>query len=347
MRVVIFGFGRQGKIVAHDMARTQGVTGITVVDLDLSKDKNNNLTPYNYVEADLSDYKTLRELCEKNDLTIGCLPAKLGHTAMFAAIDAGVNYVDLSFLEQDYMGFDSGALRKRITIIPDAGVAPGLSNLIVGRAMLNKPRRVEIHVGGIASKREEDYVISWSPEDLEEEYTRPARIIQNGLTTTVPALSGQENVTFPNIGRLQSYYTDGLRSLLSYAGQIDFMAEKTIRWPGHVEEVVKPLVANGNFVEEIKNKFKSSDEEQDMLLMIVKADDDEVTLKIEGGLESAMSQATAHACSSFAALIASGTFPHTGVLPAERIARHDAAYKFVLDKMSEHGVNFSTKYPFM
>lgn len=347
MKVAVLGFGRQGKIVAHDMARTQGVSSISVVDLDLSKEKDNDFAPYHYIEADLSNYKSVRKICEQHDLAIGCLPAKLGHNAMFAIVDAGIHYVDLSFLEQDYMSFDSSALHKKITIIPDAGIAPGLSNLVVGRAMLNKPKRVEIHVGGIAHDKAEDYVISWSPEDLEEEYVRPARIIQNGLITTVPPLSGEENLIFPNIGRFNSYYTDGLRSLLDYQGQVDFMAEKTIRWPGHIEKVVNPLLKSGNFVEGITSKFKSSDEAQDMLIMLIKADDEEVTLKVDGGLESAMSQCTAHACSSFAALIASGTFPHTGVLPAERVARHDAAYKFVLDKMSEHGVNFSTKYPFM
>jgi len=347
MKVAVLGFGRQGKIVAHDMARTKGVTSLSVVDLDLSNEKDNNLTPYHYVEADLSDYKAIRKICEQHDLVIGCLPAKLGHTAMFAVVDAGVHYVDLSFLEQDYMDFDSSALHKKITIIPDAGIAPGLSNLIVGRAMLKKPKRVEVHVGGVAHNKADDYVISWSPEDLEAEYTRPARIIQNGLVTTVPALSGEENLIFPNIGRFNSYYTDGLRSLLSYQGQVDFMAEKTIRWPGHIEKVVSPLLRSGNFVKGITSTFKSSGEVQDMLIMIIKVDDEEVMLKIDGGLDSAMSQGTAHACSSFAALIASGVFPHTGVLPAERIARHDSAYKFVLDKMSEHGVSFSTKYPFM
>ena len=69
-------------------------------------------------------------------------------------------------------------------------------------------------------------------------YTRPARIIQNGKLTEVEALTGLEKVTFPPpIGECETFYTDGLSTLLSTIENVDYMDEKTIRYPGHADEI--------------------------------------------------------------------------------------------------------------
>ena len=56
---------------------------------------------------------------------------------------------------------------------------------------------------------------------------------------------------------------------------------------------------------------------------------------------------TALSTSTFSRLVASGKFYRSGVMSPECISEDEVAYKFILDKMAENGVNFDTKYPFM
>lgn len=337
---VLGGCGRQGSIIAQDLARKH-----EVVALDITKSKR-LAKPVKFLKADCSSYNVLRDLLTKAGLVVGALPSHLGMNAMMAAIDSGVHYVDLSFCAQDLSSFNSSAMHKKLTVLHDCGVAPGLSHLIVGQALKQGVQNIQIAVGGVAKDREEDYIVTWSPEDLYEEYTRPARIVVEGEVRSVPACSGVRTI---NAGSgLQSYVTDGLRSLLSKAHMTSSMVEYTLRWPNHIENLGPlGLMTKEEFAEKITSKYKSNTD--DKLVMQITANMRPVTLTVEGDDElSAMSKATAYSCSAFAQLVASGNYFRTGVIPPEDVALDDEAYKFVLDCLAEHGIEFdNTRYPFL
>jgi len=337
--LVLGGCGRQGRVVAEDLARDYSVD-----TADISAAAT--------ITADLSDYVGLRKLMPKYDVVVGALPSALGLNAMMAAVDSGVNYVDLSFLDHPVATFDSGAINKNITVLHDCGIAPGLSHLIAGRAIHLGADDISICVGGVAAKLEDDYVITWSPEDLLEEYVRPARIVIDGELKTVPALSGEVSEYVPgldNSGHIQAYYTDGLRSLLSKAGRVKRMEERTMRWPGHIERI-KPWI-QGDWAEELRRAYPKN--HQDVLAMKIRARwtdknrESEVTLVVYGDENmSAMARTTALSCAAFARLLASGTYSRPGVVPPEDIALDRAAYKFMLDELAKHKVIFTERYPF-
>lgn len=356
MRVLIFGYGRQGKLVAKDMRKVVGDDNVYVADQLLCMGLNSD--PKNSIRLLVHDHNNIVKVCKGFDLVIGCLPASCGFTVMMAIIESGVDYVDLSFLGEDVSSLNGEAMHRKVTVIPDAGVAPGLSNLIVGRAMHTRsPKSVEIHVGGIAEDEDIDYIVTWSPSDLIEEYTRPARIIRNGKIEVLSALSEEQRLTFTNVGEVSSYVTDGLRSLLSYEGEIGSMVEKTIRWPKHVDNFISPYInmssdlraAQIETVSVLKYGEYNGKERniKDILLMAINVDDESVMLSVGATDETAMSRATAHSCSAFASLLVSGIFPHKGVFEPEKIAKHDDAYKFILDRLAENGIRFDTKYPFL
>ena len=69
-----------------------------------------------------------------------------------------------------------------------------------------------------------------------EDYTRPARMVENGRFVKKPALSGPELIDFPGIGTLEAFNTDGLRTLVDTV-EIPNMKEKTLRFPGHAEKM--------------------------------------------------------------------------------------------------------------
>ena len=65
-----------------------------------------------------------------------------------------------------------------------------------------------------------------------EEYTRPARVFEDGRLVTRPALSELERLDVPGVGTLEGFLTDGLRTLLRTVPARN-MREKTLRYPGH------------------------------------------------------------------------------------------------------------------
>jgi len=113
------------------------------------------------------------------------------------------------------------------------------SALIMNAARkLDKVESVLIYVGGLPQIREwpSEYKAVFSPIDVIEEYIRPARYIENGFEVVRPALSDPEYIFFPEIGTLEAFNTDGLRTL---ATTIDApnLKEKTLRYPGHIEKM--------------------------------------------------------------------------------------------------------------
>jgi len=78
-----------------------------------------------------------------------------------------------------------------------------------------------------------EYKVGFAPEDVLEEYTRPARLVKDGKPVTVPALTDVELVDIDGVGTLEAFNTDGLRTLLSTMNGVPQMVEKTMRWPGH------------------------------------------------------------------------------------------------------------------
>src|SRR5207244_3412258 len=89
------------------------------------------------------------------------------------------------------------------------------------------------------------YKAPFAPLDVVEEYTRPARMVENGQQVTRPALSETELIDFEPVGTLEAFNTDGLRSLLTTIDAPN-MKEKTLRWPGHAE-LMRVLRETGYF----------------------------------------------------------------------------------------------------
>src|SRR5690606_20547210 len=77
----------------------------------------------------------------------------------------------------------------------------------------------------------------FSPVDVIEEYIRPARYIENGKLVTRPALSDPEFINFDEVGTLEAFNSDGLRTLAQTLN-VPNMKEKTLRYPGHIEKIL-------------------------------------------------------------------------------------------------------------
>jgi len=335
MNILVLGGGQQGRIIAGDLARGHRVTVADVRKLSIRGVRT--------MQLDVS--RGMDALIAKFDLAVCALPSRFGLTVARAALAARRSLVDITFFADDPLVLDGAARKAGIAIMPDCGLSPGLSNLVIGR-IGGKPRHVEIRVGGIAANRKQDYVITWSVDDLIEEFVRPARIVRGGRRVTVEACSGVERVKVPGAGELEAFYTDGLRTLLDTCPARD-MAEKTMRWPGHIARMVA-LREMGMFEPErralaadVLRACYTADPPKDLVVLDVQVDRWRATMvsRRHGGL-TAMARTTALTCAVTARLVADG-WKGTGVLPLERVGSDAKAYEYMRKELARRGVRWT------
>ncbi|HUG40654.1 MAG TPA: saccharopine dehydrogenase C-terminal domain-containing protein, partial [Longimicrobiales bacterium] len=255
--VIVLGAGRIGAAMARDLARDPTLS-VTAADArpdalrrlkEVAAGEGSEIRTY---PADLSDATSLARALEGHDLAIGAVPGPMGFETLRRTLQAGVDVVDISFFEEDAFELHDLARKRGRTAIVDAGVAPGLSNLLLGHfeATLSRVTRFECLVGGIPDDPAPpwEYRAPFSPIDVIAEYTRPSRVRRGGEDVTLPALSEVELVEFPGVGTLEAFNTDGLRTLLR-TSRVPELIEKTMRWPGHADRV-RVMRDSGFFGEE-------------------------------------------------------------------------------------------------
>ena len=197
-RIVVLGAGLVGNAIAIDLSKQFDVTSVDIDSKPLEKlESEHNIKTLN---ADLSNGETIQKIVSEFDLVIGALPGFMGYKSVENVIMAGKNMVDISFFPEDVFKLDKLAKEKNVCIVVDAGVAPGMGNIILGYH--NKKMLVSDYkcfVGGLPVKREwpYEYKSVFSPIDVIEEYIRPAKFIQGNKLITM-----QTSCTQPaNIGR--------------------------------------------------------------------------------------------------------------------------------------------------
>ncbi len=287
MKAIVLGCGLVGGLIAKDLAKDKDFQ-VTAADIDEKKlNKFTEEAGIKGVKADLSNSSVIKKIVADKDIVIGAVPGFLGFNMLQSVIEAGKNIVDISFMPEDPLSLDELGKKKGITAVVDMGVAPGLSHMIVGYvdSLLDETESAIILVGGLPVIREwpYEYKIVFSPKDVIEEYIRPARLMEGGEIIEKTALSDIELVDLPKIGTLESFNTDGLRSLL-YTLNIPNMKEKTLRYPGYAEKMrmlretgffsdipievgrvkVKPLDLNSQL---LFSKWKLKEDEEELTVM--------------------------------------------------------------------------------
>lgn len=245
MKIIVLGAGLVGGPIALDLAAAPD-TRVSSADINPGrlawlKDKAaGSGVAIHTIEADLSNADQVTRLVSDFDMVVNAVPGSMGFRTLKAIIEAGKNVVDIAFFIEDPMELHSLAVEKNVTAVVDMGVAPGMCNVLIGYAshLLDKLDNVWYMVGGLPAIREWpwEYKAVFSPADVIEEYTRPARLKENGRLVVKPALSEPELINVPGIGTLEAFNTDGLRSLIQTIPCAN-MKEKTLRYPGHIQKM--------------------------------------------------------------------------------------------------------------
>jgi len=236
------GLGRQGSRIL-ELALQKGIEPVEVVDA----------SPEAGGKAAAAHGKRIRVL-EKNPLALSeaerigflkgyglvldALPSFHSYRLIRSGIRAGVKMVSVSFLAEDFMSLDGEARECGALIIPDCGGAPGFSHMMAGYSVqaLGGAERVVMKVGAIPAEPRAPFFhsLTWSVEDLLEEYFRPAKCRHGGLPEAPDPFEGIAEERIQGLP-LQSFLSDGARSFLVNFPGVPFMEERTLRHHGHLD----------------------------------------------------------------------------------------------------------------
>jgi len=371
MKIAILGAGMVGRTIAMDLCKKYQVTSFDVSEQSLSL-LSTKAPTVNTIKTDLSNYNNYNALLSDFDFVVTAVPGFMGYNTLLAVIKAKKNVADISFFPEDAQLLHQIAIDNNVTAIVDCGVAPGMSNYILG--YYNSKMSVynfECLVGGLPINRTKpfEYKAPFSPIDVIEEYTRPARIMVNGAIVTRDALSDSELVDFENIGTLESFNTDGLRSILFTMGHIPNMKEKTLRYPGHIDLIKalqkggffdsKPINCNGITISPIEfssailiDQWKSKPNDEEFTVMKIKVEgttSDGTNQTIVYDLFdrndpvqqiSSMSRTTGFTCTATLELIINQLFTRKGVFPPELVGSDEHCFNYLMNYLEERGVHY-------
>jgi len=367
MNIAILGAGMVGSAIAIDLSKKFQVTSFDISEKNLASLQQQSAIKCK--QADLSLYNNYNSMLKDFDLVVSAVPGFMGYKTLEAIIKAGKHVVDISFFPENALDLHELAQKNNVTAIVDCGVAPGMSNLILGYH--NSQMQIssfECMVGGLPKQRIKpfEYKAPFSPIDVIEEYTRPARYVENGHIVTKPAMSDTEYIDFEKAGTLESFNTDGLRSILFTMSHIPDMKEKTLRYPGHIDLMKALLKAGFLNHEEIsfkdqkirpidftsallfdKWKLQPGEEEFTLMKIVIKGTQEGKELQIEYFLydeydpitnTSSMSRTTGYTCTAAINLLADQLFTAKGVFPPEMVGKNEKCFDFIMAYLAERNI---------
>ena len=371
MKVIVFGAGLVGGPMAIDLAKNKEFD-VTVADIDRSAlEKLSSKYGIETIEQDLGIPEVVRSLALGFDYVINAVPGFMGYQTLQAIIEAGKNVVDIAFFPEDPFNLDQLAKEHSVTAIVDCGVAPGMSNILTGYVynLLDQTDMTITYVGGLPEVREwpYEYKAVFSPIDVLEEYTRPARYVENSEMIVKPALSDPELIDFQGIGTLEAFNSDGLRTLAQTL-DIPFMKEKTLRYPGHIR-IMEILRETGFFrhepVEVNGKQIRPIDVTSQILFPIWELKKGEVDITImrtiveglKGGKKfrytydlrdkydaktatHSMARTTGYTATMALRLIASGKYDRKGIIAPEYLGQDQQAVDYILEGLKKRGVAY-------
>jgi len=286
MKVLAIGAaGKMGKAVVSYFANDPAIETLGLLDAQesvlQSLTKGNGSGKIKLHLVDVNRMDELKEVMGQYDVGVVTLPnRRLSYKVMEASIEARLNLVDI--LEEYHRRPDNyqtegfvvppeysnsaeygerlheKAIRNDVLILDGMGFAPGLSNITTahGIGLLDHVETAVARVGGIpniecCAKHPLRYMTTWSLEHVLREYTIKTQILKDGKYTEVHALYDEEAFHFNEFGideKLECAVTPGMPSFIYTHPELQYFAEKTVRWPGHYQGV-RTLIECGLFDE--------------------------------------------------------------------------------------------------
>jgi lysine 6-dehydrogenase len=250
MEIIVLGAGMMGRAIAYDLDKYSNFDSITIADRDgqaiqsaksFLKGKN-----VDFANIDINDTNDVKKHFQNADVAISAVPYQFNYALAKVAVETKTHFLDLGgnndIVEKERSLFEN-ARKNDVTIIPDCGLAPGLTSIITRDIVeqMDSIEYVKMRVGGlpINPRPPLNYQMVFSPYGLINEYVEDAIVLDHGKITKKKSMTELETIEFPEpFGKMEAFLTSGGCSTLpyTYKDKIDYLDYKTIRYPGHCEQ---------------------------------------------------------------------------------------------------------------
>jgi saccharopine dehydrogenase-like NADP-dependent oxidoreductase len=240
MKVGILGAGKIGRALREMLASTPGITGASLADVGPGGDAVLNAT----------DEGALRSFARQQDALVSALPFTLNRGVATVCADEGCSYFDFTEDTATTRHVQGLVSRSGKTVfVPQCGLAPGAVN-IIGASLVeqfDEVRSLELRVGALplSANNEMKYYLSWSSAGLINEYLQPCDALYNGEHIKTLPLDGIEQIVIEGVVYEAFNTSGGVATMCeTFAGRIEELNYKTIRYPGHRDHmrfVIKDL----------------------------------------------------------------------------------------------------------
>jgi len=374
-KIVILGCGPVGKYIAIDLCKDPNHE-VTSVDIDPKVlDQLAKENPIKTLVADLSTAEGITKAVADADIVIGSVPGPLGYTMLETVIRAGKNIVDISYFLEDPYELDELAKEMGVTVVVDCGVAPGMSNIILGgRRRTMKETDYGLFVGGFPKSRKAPlaYKTDFPVLEVLEELSGPGRSVENGKIVTRAALDETMTIDLPKLGTMACLNADGLRTLLhTCASEIPNMFEKNLRYPEYVDQMrifddiglfsqtpirvkdvsVKPLDVISAILTPVW-KYEPGEPDLTVARIVISGEEDGKPatytydlydqLDTETGMPS-MARTTGFTCAGVTKVILDGGYSKTGIIAPEMFGREKGCRDSVEKYQKDRGVLYELR----
>lgn len=253
-----------GFALLKDMTQSRDVTEIVAADLDIQRVRQyiHQMKWDDKVRAepiDVLEHKKLVALMKGGfDVVANMMIAAHNVRIAKAAVEAGVNMIDVGHILPETFALDKAAKDAAVTIVPSCGLDPGIDRVLEGFAAkkLDVVEDIYLWCGGFPQKNTPGYnnplryKVSWHWRRAMESYLGRVSILQNGRTVEVERMTGPGNpeiISFPEpVGECEAFYTSAPFDTIEHLGlkNVKNAWNKTVRWKGHCEMWLK-LIALG------------------------------------------------------------------------------------------------------
>ena len=340
MDILILGAGMMGRAIAYDLCRHSNFDNITLADKDrktlVSAEKflKNQYVNFDTINLEKSD--DILKHFQQNDICISAIPYTFNYMLSKLAVETKTHFLDLggnNTVVSRQKTLSKDAEKNDVTIIPDCGLAPGMTSVIVRDLVetLGQVEYVKIRVGGLPvdPKPPLNYQIVFSPNGLINEYVEDAIVLDHGKIVGKKSMTEIEEVTFPEpFGKMEAFVTSGGCSTLpyTYRDKIAYLDYKTVRYPGHCEKF-KPLLnfePRDRLIEYLNKNLPSNEKDVVLVKVLSKNQDTKLEYTIidhydkENNITSMM-RTTSYPTSIIAQLIEQNNITKRGVFCSEEL----------------------------
>lgn len=358
MKITLVGAGAMGSALAKELDQHPEVSHLQVCDA-----RARSLQElHQYIQSpklrsfqlDARDTNVLEPVLRDSDCVVGCaIPQAYPHIAQIC-LSLGIHFCDLGGNDDiawRELELNDRAREAGVWIVPNCGLAPGLANILClhGISQFESVEAAQVRVGDVPLRPEPPFKfgLSWTAEKVVDDYTQPVTVIDDHEIKQITPLTEEEEIFFREpFGKMEAFATAGsLATLINDTlGSIRTVDHKTVRWPGHAQQMqfllalgfadrrkIDPrthLTYRDILVRRLQQHLGGSYEDAVLLRVLVKGVKDGVqktlvyqmidTYDEKHGM-TAMKRCTSIPAAVVARMLASGRIEGGGAAPPERI----------------------------